>query len=162
MTDYLSKEQIDTFRARAASAEARRELIVEVLRAIQDHHGWIPDAGVELAAQTLGVDVVEIEELATFYDKLYRQPVGKKVIHICDSICCWSRGAKEIFAAVQQHLGVKVGETTTDGVFTLLPTCCLGRCGEAPAMLVGLNLHGELTPESVGAILERERAEALA
>jgi NADH-quinone oxidoreductase subunit E len=162
MTDYLTQEQIDTFRARAAAAETRRELIVEVLHAIQDNHGWIPDAGVELAAQVLAVDVVEVEELATFYDKLYRQPVGKKVIHICDSICCWSRGAREIFTAVQDHLGIKVGETTADGVFTLLPTCCLGRCGEAPAMMVGLRIHGELTPASVGTILDQERAEALA
>jgi len=161
MNALLTREQIEDFRARAGAADTRRELIVEVLLAIQAGHGWVPDAGVELAAQTLSVSAVEVEELATFYDKIYRQPVGKKVIHICDSICCWSRGAQQIFRAVEAHLGIGVGETSADGVFTLLPTCCLGRCGEAPAMMIGLQLYGELTPEKVAAILDAERQEAL-
>ena len=75
--------------------------------------------------------------MATFYDKIYRQPVGRKVIHLCDSICCWSRGGEQLAAYLQQKLGIAPGETTADGAFTLLPTCCLGACGEAPAMLVG-------------------------
>jgi len=159
MNDLLTAQQIDDFRARAGSADTRRELIVEVLLAIQHNHRWVPDTGVELAARTLGVSEVEVEELATFYDKIYRQPVGQKVIHICDSICCWSRGGEALFNAVETHLGIKAGETTADGVFTLLPTCCLGRCGEAPAMMIGLQLYGPLSPESVGAILDRERQE---
>ena len=111
----------------------------------------------ELAAQILGTTPVRIEEVATFYDKLYRQPVGRKVIHVCDSICCWSRGGEELYAWLQEKLGIAPGETTADGAFTLLPTCCLGACGEAPAMLIGLTTYGDLTPEKVEAILERER-----
>jgi len=159
MNDLLTAQQIEEFSARAGEADTRRELIVEVLLAIQQNHRWVPDAGVELAARTLGVSEVEVEELATFYDKIYRQPVGKKVIHICDSICCWSRGAEALFAAVASHLDIRAGETTADGVFTLLPTCCLGRCGEAPAMMIGLTLYGNLTPQDVTAILDRERQE---
>lgn len=158
MSELLSPDQIDTFTARAASAEHPMEMAIDVLRAIQANHGWIPDAGIELAAQILGTSPLKIEELATFYDKLYRQPVGRKVIHICDSICCWSRGGEEIYTYLQQKLGVAPGGTSADGAFTLLPTCCLGACGESPAMMIGFTTYGELTPEKVDAILERERA----
>ena len=157
MTELLTQEQIDAFSARAASVEHPMEMVIDVLRAIQESHGWIPDAGVELAAQILGTTPVKIEEVATFYDKLYRQPVGRKVIHVCDSICCWSRGGEELYAWLQEKLGIAPGETTADGAFTLLPTCCLGACGEAPAMLIGFTMYGDLTPEKVDEILERER-----
>ncbi len=98
-----------------------------------------------------------MEEIATFYDKIYRQPVGRRVIHVCDSVCCWSRGAEEIYNYLQEKLGVAPGGTTADGVFTLLPTCCLGACGEAPAMMIGLTTYGNLTRERVDEILELER-----
>ena len=157
MTELLTQEQIEDYTAKARSVEHPMEMVIDVLRSIQANHGWIPDAGVELAAQILGTTPVRIEEVATFYDKLYRQPVGRKVIHVCDSICCWSRGGEELYAWLQEKLGIAPGETTADGAFTLLPTCCLGACGEAPAMLIGFTTYGDLTPEKVEAILERER-----
>ena len=160
MNELLPQEQIDSFGAKAAAIAHPHELIVDALRAIQTHHGWVPDAGVELVAELLGVLPVEVEEIATFYDKIFRRPVGKRVIHVCDSICCWATGSEELVAHLQKTLGVDFGETTTDGMFTLLPTCCLGACGEAPAMMVGLTIHGALTPEKVDAILASYRVEA--
>lgn len=157
MSELLPKNQSDEFRAKAAAIDHPHELIVDALRAIQTHHGWVPDAGVELVAELLGVLPVEVEEVATFYDKIFRRPVGKRVIHVCDSICCWANGGEAIAAHLQQTLGIGFGETTTDGMFTLLPTCCLGACGEAPAMMVGLTTYGNLTAERIDAILERER-----
>jgi NADH-quinone oxidoreductase subunit E len=158
MTALLTDDQLDHFRTRAAALEHPREMVIDVLRAIQDANGWVPDAGVELAAAILGIPVIQVEEVATFYDKIYRQPVGRRVIHICDSICCWSRGGEALYGYLQRKLGIEPGETTADGCFTLLPTCCLGACGEAPAMMVGLTTYGNLTPERIDAILERERA----
>ena len=157
MADLLPPETIDAFAAKAASAAHPMELVIDVLRAIQVRHGWIPDAGIELAAQILGTTPVKVEEIATFYDKLYRRPVGRKVIHVCDSICCWSRGGEELYGWLQEQLGIAPGETTADGAFTLLPTCCLGACGEAPAMMIGFTLYGDLTRERIEAILARER-----
>ncbi len=159
MTELLPQHQIDEFRAKAAAVEHPHELIVDVLRAIQSHHGWVPDAGIDLVAEVLGVLPVEIEELATFYDKIFRRPVGKRVIHVCDSICCWANGGEAIVAHLQSSLGIGFGETTGDGIFTLLPTCCLGACGDAPAMMVGLTTHGRLTPARIDAILAQYRAE---
>lgn len=160
MNSLLPQDQIDLFRAKAATLAHPHELIVDALRAIQAHYGWVPDAGVDLVAELLGILPVEVEEVATFYDKIFRRPVGKRVIHVCDSICCWANGSEAIVAHLWQTLGISFGETTGDGMFTLLPTCCLGACGEAPAMMVGLTTYGQLTTEKIDAILAGCRAEA--
>lgn len=157
MTELLPQAEIESFKAKAAAIAHPHELIVDLLRAIQSHYGWVPDDGVLLAAKTLGVLPVEVEEVATFYDKIFRRAVGRRVIHICDSICCWSTGAEMISAHLQKTLAIGLGETTADGVFTLLPSCCLGACGDAPAMMVGLTTHGRLTPEKIDHILQQER-----
>jgi len=157
MNVLLPLEQIDDFRARGAAIAHPHELIVDALRAVQAHHGWVPDAGGDLVAEMLGVLPVEVEEVATFYDKIFRRPVGKRVIHVCDSICCWASGGEAIALHLQQALGIGFGETTPDGLFTLLPTCCLGACGEAPAMMIGLTTYGQLTAERVDDILKAER-----
>ena len=158
MTELLPQNQIDSFKAKAAAISHPHEMIVDLLRAIQSHYGWVPDAGVLLTAETLGVLPIEVEEVATFYDKIFRREVGKRVIHVCDSICCWSTGAEMITEHLRQSLGIQLGETTADGAFTLLPTCCLGACGDAPAMMIGLITHGRLTPAKIDEALLKERA----
>ena len=157
MSDLLTTEQLESFRQKAAKLEHPKELVIDLLRAVQDNHGWVPDAGVELVADIIGVPSIEVEEVATFYDKIFRQPVGKKVIHICDSICCWSRGGEELAEALQNKLKIRFGGTTEDGIFTLLPSCCLGACGMAPAIMVGLKTYGHLTPDKLDAVLAAER-----
>ncbi|WP_305041308.1 NADH-quinone oxidoreductase subunit NuoE [Geoalkalibacter sp.] len=160
MSQILPQEQIDAWKERVTGHAHPMELVVDVLRAIQAHHGWVPDAGVELAAEILGTTPLRVEEIATFYDKIYRRPVGRRVIHVCDSICCWSRGAEEVVGFLRERLGIGFGETSADGCFTLLPSCCLGACGEAPAMMIGLTTHGNLTPARILAILAAESGEA--
>ena len=162
MDILLYEMEIADFRERVAESSHPRELVIDILRTIQQNHGWVPDAGVELTAELAGLSPLQVEEVATYYDKIYRRPVGKRVIHVCDSVCCWSRGSEEVLSYLQEKLGIKPGETTADGIFTLLPTCCLGACGEAPAMLVGFNLYGSLTAEKIDEILDNERREALA
>jgi NADH-quinone oxidoreductase subunit E len=157
MIELLPQNQIDAFRTSAVATDHPHELIVDALRAVQSCHGWVPDAGIDLVAELLGVLPVEVEEVATFYDKIFRRPVGKRVIHLCDSICCWAGDGEALAAYLQQTLGIGFGETTPDGLFTLLPTCCLGACGEAPAMMVGLTTYGNLTAEKIDAILRQER-----
>jgi len=158
MKELLLQNQIDSFKAKAAAIAHPHELIVDLLRAIQSHHGWVPDDGVLLTADTLGVLPIEVEEVATFYDKIFRRAVGRRVIHLCDSICCWSTGAEMITEHLKKVLGINLGETTSDGQFTLLPSCCLGACGDAPAMMIGLTTHGRLTAEKINDILQKERA----
>ncbi|KIH76182.1 NADH dehydrogenase [Geoalkalibacter ferrihydriticus DSM 17813] len=156
----LPQDQVDVWKKRVAGHAHPMEFAIDLLRAIQAHHGWVPDAGVELAAEILGTTPLKVEELATFYDKIYRRPVGRRVIRLCDSICCWSRGGVELAVYLQDKLGIALGETSADGAFTLLPSCCLGACGDAPAMMIGLKTYGNLSPERIDQILSAEADEA--
>ena len=141
---------------RVAAAITPRETAVDVMKELQRHYGWLTDEGVAEAAQLLGLTPVQVEELATFYEMIYRRPVGKRVIHVCDSISCWAMGGESLLAQLAAHLDITVGQTTTDGMFTLLPCCCLGNCGESPTMMIGDNLYGRLTLEKAVEILRRE------
>jgi NADH-quinone oxidoreductase subunit E len=143
--------------ARIASAITTREAAVDVMKELQRHYGWLTDEAVREAAALLGLTTLQVEELATFYEMIYRRPVGKRVIHVCDSISCWSVGCEQVMEYLQGKLGIGPGETTQDGMFTLIPCCCLGNCGEGPTIMVGDTIYGRLTPEKVDEILEAER-----
>jgi NADH-quinone oxidoreductase subunit E len=143
--------------ARIASAITPREAAVDVMKELQLHYGWLTDEAVGEAAEFLGLTPLQVEELATFYEMIYRRPVGKRVIHVCDSISCWSVGCEEITVHLQEKLGIGPGETTPDGMFTLIPCCCLGNCGEGPTMMIGNTLYGRLTRDRVDEILDAER-----
>jgi len=147
--------------ARVAHAITPREASVDVMKRLQAHYGWLTDEAVGEAAELLGLSTLQVEELATFYEMLYRRPVGRRVIHVCDSISCWAMGGETLMASLAGHLGISPGETTPDGLFTLLPCCCLGNCGEAPTMMIADRIYGRLDPEKAGQILEQERASML-
>jgi NADH-quinone oxidoreductase subunit E len=143
--------------ARIAHAVTNREAAVDVMKALQAQYGWLTDEAVAEAAELLGLSTLQVEELATFYEMIYRRPVGKKVIHVCDSISCWTLEGETLLAHLAGYLGIKVGETTADGSFTLLPCCCLGNCTEAPTMMIGDTIYGRLTPQTVVVYVEGER-----
>ena len=143
-----------------ALAEHPRELLVDVMLAFQDHYGFLSDEALEEAAMLLDMTPLEMEELATFYTFLYREPVGKYVIHVCDSIICWMDGYESIRDYLSKKLGIKMGETTSDGLFTLLPVCCIGYCDRSPAILINRKVYGPLTIEKLDNILEELRTEA--
>jgi len=142
---------------RVASAVTNREAAVDVMREIQDHYGWLTDEGVREAAQILGLSPLQVEELASCYEMISRRPVGRKVVHVCDSVSCWSVGSYTLLGHIGEALGIREGETTPDGAFTLLPCNCLGMCGDGPAMMIGTSLYGRVTPEEALAVLEKER-----
>lgn len=141
-------------------AEHPRELVVDVMFELQDHYGYLSDEALEEAALLLDMTPLEMEELATFYTFIFREPVGKYVIHVCDSIICWMDGYESIRDYLSQKLGIKMGETTSDGLFTLLPVCCIGYCDRSPAILINRKVYGPLTPEKLDNILDELRTEA--
>ena len=143
-----------------SSAEHPRELVVDVMLAFQDHYGFLSDEALEEAAVLLGMTPLEMDELATFYTFFYREPVGKYVIHVCDSVICWMDGYESIRDYLCGKLGIKMGETTPDGLFTLLPVCCIGYCDRSPAMLINRKVYGPLTSEKLDTILEELKTEA--
>ncbi len=133
--------------------ETRTAATVEAMRIVQDARGWVSDESLAAVARYLGVSASYLDSLATFYSLIFRQPVGRHVIMVCDSVCCWMEGSEDLTRAISDRLGVVLGETTADGRFTLLPVVCLGACDRAPALLVDGQLHGPVTLEDVDSIL---------
>ena len=95
----------------------------------------------------------ELDAVATFYNFIFRKPVGKHIILVCDSVSCWVMGSERVLEHLQNRLGIVLGQTSADGVFTLLPTACLGACDRAPAMMIDDQLYGDLDPAKIDQIL---------
>jgi NADH-quinone oxidoreductase subunit E len=155
----LPEELKTSLEQKIAHADHPRELVVDVMFELQDHYGFLSDEALEEAAVLLGMTPLEMEELATFYTFIFREPVGRYVIHVCDSIICWMDGYESIRDYLCEKLGIKMGETTSDGLFTLLPVCCIGYCDRSPAILINRKVYGPLTPEKLDEILEELKAE---
>jgi NADH-quinone oxidoreductase subunit E len=154
----LPDEIKDRLQEQIAAVDHSRELVIDILMAIQEHYGYLNDAAVEEAGALLGLTPLEIDELATFYTFLYREPVGRYVIHVCDSVLCWMAGADNLVAHLCAKLGIQMGETTADGLFTLLPVCCIGYCDRSPAILVNRKVHGPLTIETLDRLIDELRS----
>ena len=151
----LPEELKKSLEEHIAEVDHPRELAVDVMFAVQDHFGYMSDEAVEETARLLDMTPLEIEELATFYTFTYREPVGKYVIHVCDSLVCWMDGYESLKDYLCKTLGINLGETTADGLFTLLPVCCIGYCDQSPAMLINKKVYGHLTPEKIDSIIEK-------
>jgi NADH-quinone oxidoreductase subunit E len=151
----LPKELLETLQTRIAEVVHPRELAVDVMLTLQRYYGHLSDEALTDGAQLLGMTPLELEELATFYDFIYREPVGKYVIHICDSVTCWINGYQTMVDYLCKKLGIGLGETTPDGLFTILPTACIGYCDLSPAMLINGRPYGPLTIERIDEILQR-------
>ena len=155
----LPKDMKEKLQKQIRESENPREQAVNVMYDLQRHYGYLSDQAVHEAAELVGMTPLEIDELATFYDFIYRDPVGKYVIHVCDSSVCWLYGYESVMQYLSRRLGIGVGETTGDGLFTLLPVCCVGFCDHAPVMLINGKPYGGLTPDSIDGILETLRRE---
>ncbi|MDR3566962.1 MAG: NADH-quinone oxidoreductase subunit NuoE [Syntrophobacteraceae bacterium] len=138
-----------------AAAESPREKAIDVMFEIQELQGWMSDQAMVEAAELLGMTPLELEELATFYDYIYRSPVGKYVIKVCDSTVCWLEGRRRVVDYIASRLAIPMGGTSADGLFTLLPVCCIGYCDRAPAMVINKRVFGNLTPEKIDRILSQ-------
>ncbi|MHB0774733.1 NADH-quinone oxidoreductase subunit NuoE [Halomonas sp. WWR20] len=128
---------------------------IEALKIVQRRHGWVPDAAIPAIAEVLGIPVADVEGVATFYSLIFRQPVGRHVILLCDSSSCFLTDYEALRDAFEQTLGIGFGQTTADGRFTLLPVCCLGACDRGPALMIGDDTYGPVTPDEIPQLLER-------
>ena len=133
----------------------RREACVEALKVIQRSRGWVADDQLRGLSDILDMTPEELDSVATFYPLIFRRPVGRHVILICDSVSCWVMGYEDLLRHLKSSLGIGLGGTTTDGRFTFLPVACLGACDRAPAMMVDDELHTDLTREKIDDILRR-------
>jgi NADH-quinone oxidoreductase subunit E len=151
----LSDRERQKIEDEARHAEHRSAAVSEALLIVQESRGWVSDDGIADVAQALGMTAAEVDGIATFYDLVFRRPVGRHVILVCDSVSCWITGEERIVEHLTRRLGIQVGGTTEDGAFSLLPIGCLGACDQGPAMMIDGELFGNLTPSRVDEILSR-------
>ncbi len=149
----LTDEQKAEIEKEIIHCPERRSGCVEALRVVQKHDGWVSDERLAEVAEFLGMTVDELDTIATFYPFIFRKPVGRHVILLCDSLTCWAMGYEAVLEALKKNLGISWGETTGDGRFTLLPASCLGECDHAPVMIVDDEIHRDVTTERVESIL---------
>ena len=126
---------------------------IDALKIVQKHRGWVSDEALIDVAEMLEMSPTDLDAVATFYNFIFRRPVGRHVILVCDSVSCWIMGYEAIVNHLQHRLGIGFGETTGDGRFTLLPNVCLGACDRAPVMMIDEQLYSELDTEKIDEIL---------
>jgi NADH-quinone oxidoreductase subunit E len=158
----LTPEELALFDHGLSLEENPRSACVAAMKFIQDRRGWVDDEAMAWLSQKLDMSLSDLESVATFYSLVYRKPVGRHVILMCDSVSCWIMGSETVREHLRRRLGIDLGETTPDGRFTLLTIPCLGACDMAPAMMVDQVLCGPLTPELIDTILDAcEEADSL-
>jgi NADH-quinone oxidoreductase E subunit len=131
-----------------------RSAVMPALYIAQQEEGYISQAALEAVAEALNLTVDDVESVATFYTMYYQQPPGKKVIKVCTSISCYLRNCDALVEQLEKRLGVKRGETTPDGNYTLMTTECLASCGTAPVLQVNNKFVENLTPEMIDALVD--------
>jgi NADH-quinone oxidoreductase subunit E len=151
----LSAAEQTEILAEAAHFEQPRAALPEALKVVQRRRGWVSDEDVRDVAAALNLTPAEVDSIATFYSLIFRRPVGRHVILICDSVSCHVTGYEAVRDHLVRRLGIGLGQTTADGRFTLLPAACLGLCEQAPAMMIGEEVHGNLTLQKVDEILTK-------
>ena len=150
LVEVLSTEEIDLIEAEVAHIPDRESAAIEALRIVQAKRGWVSDESLRAIAAQLEMSPAALDSIATFYNLIFRQPVGRHVIMMCDSVSCYVMGCEKVRDKVCSELGIGLGETTADGRFTLLPIVCLGACDRAPVMTVGEELITHLGTEYYG------------
>lgn len=150
----LTDEEKSEIQAELAHAHDGRAACIEAMKIVQAHRGYVSDESLGDLAPLLGLSVHELDSVATFYNLIFRQPVGRHLILICDSISCWIEGYESILDCLRSRLGIELGETTADDRFTLLSIPCLGACDRGPAMMIDDDLHTRLSVERIDTILE--------
>jgi NADH-quinone oxidoreductase subunit E len=150
----LSEEEIKEIQEETKQYPYPAAACIDALKIVQHHRGWVSDESVKDIAGALGISNEEVDGVATFYTRIYRKPVGRNVIIVCDSVSCLVMGYQNIYEYLSGKLGINFGETTSDGRFTLLPNSCLGDCDHAPAMMINNDHYNGLTVEKVEKLLD--------
>jgi NADH-quinone oxidoreductase subunit E len=139
----------------------QKSALLPVLHMAQDEFGgWLDVPVMDYVATLLNIEPIEVYEVASFYSMYNLKPVGKYMFEVCQTGPCMLNGSDNIIEYIKQKLNIGVGQTTTDGMFTLKTVECLGACGYAPMMQLGKNYREHLTKEKVDAIIEECRAKA--
>jgi NADH-quinone oxidoreductase E subunit len=146
-----SKQRIEGVLSRYPQKQAA---LLPVLHIAQDEFGHLPDEAIDLVAKTVGVSSAHVYGVVTFYTMFHREQHGRNELMVCTNVSCMLRGGYDILHHIEKRLGIKAGETTADGAFTVVEEECLAACANAPMMICGTQYFLDLTPEKVDAVLE--------
>lgn len=150
----LTKEEITEIIIEKNNYENSKAASIGALKIIQKYRGWVSDHIINEIANIIGITPTELDSIATFYNLIYRKPVGKNIILLCDSITCYINGYEIIYNKLKHELGISMGETTNDKRFTLLTVCCLGNCDKSPNMMINNDIYYNLIKKNINNILE--------
>lgn len=149
----LTAEERQEIEEELAHYPTKQAVCIDAMKIVQRHRGWVSDESIRDIAEILDMSPADLDGVATFYNLIFRKPVGRHVIMLCDSVSCWIMGYERMRAHLTERLGIEFGETTPDNRFTLLPIVCLGACQHAPAVLVDNELYGDLDAVKVDMLL---------
>jgi NADH-quinone oxidoreductase subunit E len=135
--------------------DQKQSAVMSALRIVQEEHGHLTTALMDAVADYLDMAPIAVYEVASFYTMYEHKPIGKHLVNVCTNISCLLRDSTGVVEHLQNKLGIKLGETTDDGRFTLRSVECLGACVNAPMMQVDKDYHENLTPDSIDAALEQ-------
>ena len=151
----LSPEEVAEIESEISHLPDRQSAAIDALMIVQKHRGWVSDESLSAIANLIGMSTAELDGVATFYNLIYRQPVGRHVISMCDSVSCYVMGADGLAKDLEAKLGIRFGETTPDERFTLLPIVCLGACDKAPTMQIDEDLIENVSVDRLDEIFEK-------
>jgi NADH-quinone oxidoreductase subunit E len=127
---------------------------IDALKIVQQHRGWVSDSALKALSEHMGISTADLDGVATFYNLIFRQPVGKVVLHPCDGISCDLMGGKKVRGEISKKLAIGDAQTTDDNQFTLIPLPCLGACDKAPVMIAAEQLFENLSVDQLDNVLE--------
>jgi len=151
----LTAEEKQEIEKAIEQVPVKKAACVEALKIVQEHRRWISDESLKEVAAFMEMSAEELDSVATFYNLIFRKPVGRHVILLCDSISCWVMGYETIRAQLTKRLNINYGETSADDRFTILPNPCLGTCDCAPALMIDNDLYRNITVEQLDDILKK-------
>jgi NADH-quinone oxidoreductase subunit E len=151
----LSEKELQEIDAEISHVPYRAAVAIDALKIVQQHRGWVSDTSLQAIARHLEMSAEELDGIATFYNLIFRRPVGKEVILLCNSVSCWIKGCDNLQAKISEALEIGLGETSADDKYTFLPVTCLGACDKAPVMMVGDNLHEDVDEQLIRQLFEQ-------
>ena len=150
----LTTEERQEIEAELTHYPTKEAVCIDAMKIVQRHRGWVSDESIRDIGELLEMSTADLDAVATFYNLIFRKPVGRHVIMLCDSVSCWIMGYDRVREHLKAKLGIGFGETTADNRFTLLPVVCLGACDRAPAMIIDNDLYVDLEPAGIDKLLD--------
>ncbi len=154
----FAKKEIKGFKKDLINKRKQHGALIPLLQSAQDSYGYIPEKAIHYISEVVGISAAVIYGVITFYSQFRLKPLGKNVIRICEGTACHVNGAKAILKTLQDELSISVGETSDDGLFTLLSVACLGCCSLSPVIMINDETYGNLTADMTKKVVKKYKS----